>query len=293
MRCAVVTLVLALAAIPMAGQLKAQKVSASVDWQLWSDHPVCRPAEGCETKRRPNQGVQGAKSRQPDPTCEASPELFALKTRDLPVFAVNGGVLFAAGMTIDADGAPNAYGPRNRGLDYTANARNSRGWVALVTDARGRPVVQRAGPYRGYYISTTSLEHQSIQNPRDPRKYLDARRIPYIALPADFARRFGISLGDLAVVVNNQNGLSAYAIYGDVGPRGRIGEGSMALADKLKIPSDPRRDSVPGGVTYVVFPGSAASLGKSITLSRINGSGSRLYRGWLADRKCATASTHR
>jgi len=293
MRSVPTTLILALTVIPMGGQLKGQRTNTAVNERLWSDRPACRSAEGCETKRRPHQYVAGLKSRQHGPTCEASPELFALKAHDLPVFAVNGGVLFTAGMTIDADGAPNAYGPKNRGLDYTANARNAHGWVALVTDMKGRPVIQRAGPYRGYYVSTTSLEHQNIQNSRDPRKYLDARRIPYIALPADFARKFGLSLGDLAAVLNNQNGLLAYAIYGDVGPRGRIGEGSIALADKLKIPSNPRRDSVPGGVTYVVFPGSAARLGKSITLSRINGSGSRLYREWLADGNCATESTHR
>ena len=219
--------------------------------------------------------------------CGASPDIFELKARELPVFAVNGGVLFGAGMTIDADGAPNAYGPKNRGLDYTANARNASGWVALVTDTKGHPVIQKRGPYRGYYISTTSLEHKGILDPRDPRKYLDARRIPYIALPADFARRFGISLGDLAVVVNNQNGRSAYAVYGDVGPKGRIGEGSIALANKLKIASNPRYDSVPDGVTYLVFPGSRTRIQGSIASTRINSAGSRLYRGWLAAKNCA------
>jgi hypothetical protein len=234
-----------------------------------------------------HRGLPGALT-EPETSniCGGSPEIFELKARDLPVFAVSGGVLFGAGMTIDADGAPNAYGPKNRGLDYTANAKNASGWVALVTDTQGHPVIQKRGPYRGYYVSTTSLEHRNIEDPRDPRKYLDARRIPYIALPADFARRFGIGLGDLAVIINNQNGRSAYAIYGDVGPKGRIGEGSIALANKLKIPSNPRHDSVPDGVTYLVFPGSRSRIRGSITASRINASGSRLYRTWLAEKSC-------
>jgi hypothetical protein len=261
-------IMLMLAILATAGPLNARTVIVVDEKQ----HPQGLPAELSQPETRN--------------VCGVSPEIFELKTRDLPVFAVNGGVLFGAGMTIDADGAPNAYGPKNRGLDYTANARNASGWVALVTDTKGHPVVQKRGPYRGYYVSTTSLEHMSIQDPRDPRKYLDARRIPYIALPADFARRFGISLGDLAVVVNNEIGRSAYAVYGDVGPKGRIGEGSIALANKLKIPSNPRRDSVPDGVTYLVFPGSRSRIHGSITSSRINASGSRLYRAWLADKNC-------
>ncbi|HEV2960212.1 MAG TPA: hypothetical protein VG649_00185, partial [Candidatus Angelobacter sp.] len=52
--------------------------------------------------------------------CPLRPENFALKNRDLPVGELNGGIFFTSGMTIDADGAPNAYGPKNKGLDYTA-----------------------------------------------------------------------------------------------------------------------------------------------------------------------------
>lgn len=195
-------------------------------------------------------------------------------------------------MTIDADGAPNAYGPKNRGLDYTANARNASGWAALVTNAKGHPIVQRAGPYRGYYISTTSLEQQNIHDPRDPRRYLDARRIPYIALPGDFARRFGISLGDLAMVVNTENGRSAYAIFADVGPRGRIGEGSIALANKLRVPSNPRHDSVPNGVTYLIFPGSGESARKPITPRGIDAATGRLYRRWSKQKDCAIVTSN-
>jgi hypothetical protein len=223
------------------------------------------------------------KPSQPQDSCVGSPELFTLKTQDLPVFKVHGAVLLSAGMTIDADGAPNAYGPKNRGLDYTANARGAGGWVALVTNAKGYPILQRTGPYRGYYVSTTSLEQPNIRDPRDPRRYLDARRIPYIALPPDFARRFGIGLGDLARVVNTKTGRSAYAIYADVGPKGRLGEGSIALANKLRIASNPRHDSAPNGVTYLIFPGSALRTRGAITATRINSAGARLYRAWSRD----------
>src|SRR5437764_14622687 len=134
--------------------------------------------------------------------CPLRPESFALKNRDLPVGELNGGVFFTAGMTIDADGAPNAYGPRNKGLDYTANARGAHGWAALVTNKHGNPIRQKSGQYRGFYVSTTSLQQRSVTDVANPTRYVDARTVPYIALPKDFAERFGIVLGDLAVVVN-------------------------------------------------------------------------------------------
>jgi len=212
--------------------------------------------------------------------CSVEPELFPLRQQDLSVINTDGGILFNAGMTIDADGAPNAYGPHNRGLDYTANARGAHGWVALVTNEKGHPLLQKGGPYRGYYISTTSLQQANVSDLRNPKKYIDATKIPYIALPSDFAKRFDISLGDLAVVVNRANGRSAYAIFADVGPRGRIGEGSIALARALGIPANPRHDSAEDGITYLVFPSSSLAGENRITAHTVKSSAARLYRRW-------------
>jgi hypothetical protein len=214
--------------------------------------------------------------------CSSQSESFALREQELEVLRTENAFLFTAGMTIDADGAPNAYGPRNRGLDYSANARGGPGqpWAAVVTDQRGNPVIQKTGRFRGYYVSTTSLQQGGVDDPRNPRKYIDATRIPYIALPPDFTATYDIHLGDLAVVINNANGRSAYAIFADVGPRGRIGEGSIALAKQLGMPANPRHDSVADGVSYLIFPGSAASSGSRITAQKIRSSAARLYRAW-------------
>ena len=46
-------------------------------------------------------------------------------------------VVFRAGLSIDADGAPNAYHRDGRGLDHLANAGRPGSWWGLVTDARG------------------------------------------------------------------------------------------------------------------------------------------------------------
>lgn len=213
--------------------------------------------------------------------CFVTHESFALKRGDLSVWELNGGILFTAGMTIDADGAPNAYGPGNRGLDYTANARGPHGWVALITNKRGNPIRQKSGPYRGFYVSTTSLEQSSVKDAASPKRYLDARKVAYIALPRDFAQRFGIALGDLVVVFNENNGRAAYAIYGDAGPRGRIGEGSIALARELGISADPRHGQAPGGIIYLIFPGSGADRWAQITAMRIRSSASMFHQQWM------------
>lgn len=306
MRSPATTLVLAVAMLSSAAGIDGQIVGGRFCVQDWparsgqnrlksgddyvtdcqqSKFLACHSADRCDGTEQQGFTTQ-RKRRHPENSCVTSPELFALKRQELPVFKIHGGVLLTAGMTIDADGAPNAYGPKNRGLDYTANARDSSGWVALVTNAKGQPILQRTGPYRGYYVSTTSLEQPNIRDPRDPRRYLDARRISYIALPPDFARRFGIGLGDLARVVNTKTQRSAYAIYADVGPRGRVGEGSIALANKLRIASNPRNDSAPDGVTYLIFPGSALRTRGAITVARINSSGARLYRAWSKETDC-------
>jgi hypothetical protein len=222
--------------------------------------------------------------------CNQEPESFPLKDHDLAVAKGGGGILFTAGMTIDADGAPNAYAPRDRGLDFTSNARGPEGWMAVVTNQRGRPVLQRSGPYRGYYISTTSLEQANVRDERNPERYVDARKIPYIALPPDFARAFGISLGDRAVVVNQDNGRSAYAIFADVSPKGRIGEGSIALAKALGIPANPRHDGVEHGITYLIFSGSAAHAKGHITARNVRISAAQLYRAWGGKQRLGTCA---
>ena len=237
-----------------------------------------------------NSGGDTAGGRE-NADCSLETQSFALKKQDLTVINTEGGVLFTAGMTIDADGAPNAYAPHNRGLDYTANARGWKGWVALVTDQKGHPILQKRGRYRGYYVSTTSLQHESVSDLKNPKRYIDATRVPYIALPPDFSKAFNISLGDLALVRNKASGRTAYAVFADVGPKGRIGEGSIALAKALGIPSNPRHDSVVDGVMYLVFPGSALPAGKRISARSVRASAAKLYHLWGGSQRlhnCAT-----
>jgi hypothetical protein len=207
-----------------------------------------------------------------------------LQDHKLEVRAISGAILFTSGMRIDADGAPNAYGPHNWGLDYTANAKNGSLWSGVATDSSGNPVVQRSGRYKGLYVSQTTLRKNGA-SATSPQTYVNASRIPFIALPADFTQQFGVNLGDLAVVVNTANGKRAYAIYADVGPNGKIGEGSIALAKALGIDAKPRSGGATRGIVYLIFPKSGLGQGKLRTLSEINASGSRLFKRWGAEKQ--------
>ena len=83
---------------------------------------------------------------------------------------------------------------------------------------------------------------------------------------------------DFAVVLNLSNGKSSYAIFGDVGPFDRIGEGSVALAENLGIRSDARNGGARGGILYVVFPGSGNGQPRSI--EEINSETEKLVQEW-------------
>lgn len=95
-------------------------------------------------------------------------------------------------------------------------------------------------------------------------------------LPSD--KRGNAKLGDFGLVVNQANNKSSYAIFADIGPAERIGEGSIALAKALEIRSDPRRGGTASGIIYLIFPNSGN--GKPRTIEEINVAGERLFQAW-------------
>jgi len=200
--------------------------------------------------------------------------------RDIPIGRLSGSTAFfyESGMTIDADGAPNAYHPDNVGLDDLANAGAPGNWEGLAKDGDGEPFIQGPNdPFPGYYVSATALADRS-KPVNDPTRYVDASKIPFIVLPGGMARGLGARPGDFAVVFNQRNGKSSYAIFGDVGPSDRIGEGSMALAENLGIRSDARNGGARWGILYLVFAGSGN--GRPRTIDEINSEGQKLLRAW-------------
>ena len=108
-------------------------------------------------------------------------------------------------------------------------------------------------------MSQTSLFDPRLRR-TDPRRYVDSNRIPYIALPKIMLEK--MHLGDLAMAIRLADGRRSGAVFADVGPDRIVGEGSIALAEALGVPSDPRTGGTHGpyGVFYVLFPGSGDGL---------------------------------
>ncbi|MFE9777405.1 glycoside hydrolase family 75 protein [Streptomyces sp. NPDC005775] len=84
---------------------------------------------------------------------------------------------------------------------------------------------------------------------------LNAEELPYVVVPSrsslwDFSGA-GIKGGSVVAVVHE--GKVVYAVVGDTGPAGIIGEASYATAEALGIDPDPRTGGAASGVTYILF----------------------------------------
>jgi len=165
-------------------------------------------------------------------------------------------IKWTSGMEVDADGSPNAYS-ENGGLDYLANAGSPGNWYGLACDSNGNPYIQNDNdPSPGKYVSTTALQDHS-KNVNDPYRYVDSGKIPYISIPRELKEQ-GIKLGDLCMVLFKNN--SCAAIIADIGPKGKYGEGSIYLANKLEIPNSPKHGGISSGVTFIIFKNTAAGI---------------------------------
>lgn len=200
---------------------------------------------------------------------------------------------WTAGAAIDADGSPRAYhphdwGPRSdwlpegrgpKGLDSPENGgravrshsgiwvvTTSWGWATIDGSRQGEPIIQgEHDPAPGFYVSTTSLQDPRYHR-HDPRRYVDSETIPYIALPPEIFRLgFGAAMGDLCML--EYAGRRVAAIVADRGPSGHLGEVSIAAAQALGIPDDPRSGGVPDDVTYYLWCGSGD--GRPMTLDAL------------------------
>jgi hypothetical protein len=166
-------------------------------------------------------------------------------------------------MAIDADGAPNAYHPQDRGIDALANAGFPHGgWksiLAIDPADPSRPFVQPAGPFAGFFVSKTTLQDSTLAE-TDPARYVDSTRVPYLVFPGAFHALAGTgTIGDLAMVRSLRNNAVTAAIVADSGPRNApLGEVSIQLATKLGgVNVNPRNGSgMPRGpFLYALFPG--------------------------------------
>jgi len=196
-------------------------------------------------------------------TCDQRNELFTVGENSVWQISGQSAFFYKSEMQIDADGAPNAYHPKDIGIDFLDNAGEVGNWWALVTDtgeSDGEPLIQQPGdPFPGFYISTTTLE-DSNKEISDPFRYVDASKIPYVVLPGNSSvQTTGVQLGDYAAVFNGNNNKIAFAIYADVGNPDQLGEGSTALSQALghnPFVGSKVKTGISNNILYVIFPGS-------------------------------------
>ncbi|MFV8753621.1 hypothetical protein ACNOYE_23960 [Nannocystaceae bacterium ST9] len=216
--------------------------------------PIVVATLGCTSARADAPEPDAPTPDAPTPDC-SSRETLELAGRQVDRLS-DQSVMFRAGMAIDADGSPHAYHPDDTGLDFLANAGEPGNWWALVVDGEGVPIVQTAAdPAPGYHVSMTALEDRTRAT-TDPRRYVDAETIAFVVLPPALKKWSGAKLGDLALVVDPESGKRSLAMFADLGPRDRLGEGSIALAKALGIPDDPRRGGTTRALVWLVWPGS-------------------------------------
>lgn len=182
-------------------------------------------------------------------------------------------VWWTAGADIDGDGANGqsggvaCYRPDNKGLDYTLNAYDPAGtnladrWPGLVVVDGQRILQGPMDPDPGAYISTTAYQIAGY-DVTDYRRYLDSLAIRFICIPPQ-VREFtsGIAMGCRAVLTIA--GLPPVeCMVGDVEPRNKIAEISMAAALALNLPYSPRNGGTSEAkITYQVFPGQVSYTG--------------------------------
>ncbi|MGW0783222.1 glycoside hydrolase family 75 protein [Streptomyces sp. NPDC002913] len=92
-------------------------------------------------------------------------------------------------------------------------------------------------------------------------KPLDSSTLPYVVVPGPGPlwnyTTSGIRGGGVAAVIHGDE--VQYAVVGDTGPTGIIGEASYATAKALGIDPDPKSGGTASGVTYILFRDSAVS----------------------------------
>jgi hypothetical protein len=156
--------------------------------------------------------------------------------------------IFEGKVAVDADGAPNAYGPASGsddpdgcGLDsltaacYPPGADDPLGqenWRDILVPDPKNPGVPYLKP-DGFYISMTTLCDESKPDIA-PGKFIDASAVSYIVMPQFFVDHLGMKLGDLCVLVHDKIKKPVVAIVGDYCPfTEELGEMSIKTALNL------------------------------------------------------------
>jgi hypothetical protein len=145
----------------------------------------------------------------------------------------------------------------------------------------------------GFLVSATALHKPNITDACDIGNYADALITPAIVLPKSpaggppngFANR-DARIGDLVVTIVPGSAAPVFAVVGDTGPKGELGEGSVALNAKLLGKVDPpvnyrevRGWTVPAAIV-LIFPGTRDKANPFLEPDRIDAAAKAKFDAW-------------
>ncbi|HHL22446.1 MAG TPA: hypothetical protein ENJ52_13100 [Aliiroseovarius sp.] len=166
----------------------------------------------------------------------------------------------------------------------------------------------------GYFVSVTRLPFDTRKAECDPGHWFDSLAFNLTVYPPrqlyailEDGSRLITDKGDLAITLYRSEDSGeerlAFAINGDSGPKGKLGEGSVALLAALQgisIPEEPTKEWVRDlpleKVYYLIFPAPENDLSKNgqggtqgqITQAKIDNFGRTVFDAWAAAAGFAT-----
>lgn len=162
---------------------------------------------------------------------------------------------------------------------------------SIIPFRNGKP----CPPVDGFLVSATALHAPVVNDVCDIANYVDALVTPALVIPkrpSAFAGR--AKVGDLAVAMVPGSARPVFAVIGDSGPSGQLGEASIALNGRLlgreappqnylevrgKRPFVGRGWTVPKAVV-LIFPGSGDRAAPFMTPERIDPAAMRRFEAW-------------
>jgi hypothetical protein len=185
---------------------------------------------------------------------------------------------------------------RDANWDMRGTARIETRWIIpwRHDPALGRavPCTIRDGRFAGYFVSQTSRAFDPARDECDQARYIDSFGLNGVVIPQDArwqSRGVVLDEFDLVAVRSRETGAIRYAIVGDRGPNGKMGEGTIALAaslrDRTLSGSEPYaeiRKLQLGDVDYVFFPTFDARRREPgpVTQEKIDRLGAEAFRQW-------------
>jgi hypothetical protein len=112
---------------------------------------------------------------------------------------------------------------------------------------------------------------------------INSNNVPFFVLPKQWSSQFNIKLGDLGAIIYKDK--IAFAMFADVGPASKLGEGSLSLlrrlgAERLKADGKVINSGMGPGVITIVFPGSrpvSRPINEATLLDYIDQNGKDLF----------------